>query len=280
LGSDPQLRAIVLGGHGKAFCAGGDLNWMRAMADYSWDQNKADAGALAEMLWTIHSCPLPVVGRIHGDCYAGGVGLAAVCDVLVAADGMHFCLSEAKLGLLPATIGPYVIRALGEQASRRYFTTAERFSAARAHALGFVHEVVPPDAVDARVAEIVAALVANGPAAVKACKRWCRTWPAADRRRAARRHRAPHRRHPRQRRRARGRVGLPGQARPGLEDMTHARTRHHAPDRAGRGAGLGQRACGCMRWSSSPALAGYLGWVPLPAGPAGAAAPAGAGRQG
>jgi methylglutaconyl-CoA hydratase len=171
LGSDPQLRAIVLGGHGKAFCAGGDLNWMRAMADYSWDQNKADAGALAQMLWTIHSCPLPVVGRIHGDCYAGGVGLAAVCDVLVAADGMHFCLSEAKLGLLPATIGPYVIRALGEQASRRYFTTAERFSAARAHALGFVHELVPPDAVDARVAEIVAALVANGPAAVKASKR-------------------------------------------------------------------------------------------------------------
>jgi len=171
LGSEAQLRAIVLGGHGKAFCAGGDLNWMRAMADYSWDQNKADAGALAQMLWTIYSCPLPVVGRIHGDCYAGGVGLAAACDVLVAADGMHFCLSEARLGLLPATIGPYVIRALGEQASRRYFTTAERFSAARAHALGFVHELVAPDAVDARVAEIVAALVANGPAAVKASKR-------------------------------------------------------------------------------------------------------------
>ena len=170
LGAEPDLRAIVLAGHGKAFCAGADLSWMRAMADYSWAQNKADAAGLAQMLWTIWSCPLPVVGRIQGDCYAGGVGLAAVCDVLVAAEGAHFCLSEAKLGLLPATIGPYVLRALGEQASRRYFVTAERFSAAEAKALGFVHEVVAADALDAKVAEIVAALVANGPAAVKACK--------------------------------------------------------------------------------------------------------------
>jgi methylglutaconyl-CoA hydratase len=122
------------------------------------------------MLWTVWSCPVPVVGRIHGDCYAGGVGLAAVCDVLVAAEGMHFCLSEARLGLLPATIGPYVVRALGEQASRRYFVSAERFDAARAHALGFVHELVAPEALDAKVGEIVAALVANGPAAVRACK--------------------------------------------------------------------------------------------------------------
>ncbi len=170
LGADPGLRAIVLAGHGKAFCAGADLSWMRAMADYSWEQNHADATGLAEMLWTIWTCPLPVVGRIQGDCYAGGVGLAAVCDVLVAAEGVQFCLSEAKLGLLPATIGPYVVRALGEQASRRYFTTAERFDAARAQALGFVHEVVVAEALDAKVAEIVAACVANGPAAVKACK--------------------------------------------------------------------------------------------------------------
>jgi methylglutaconyl-CoA hydratase len=112
LGADPGLRVIVLGGRGKAFCAGADLAWMRAMADYSWDENRTDAGKLAEMLWTIYACPLPVVGRIHGDCYAGGVGLAAVCDVLVAAEGVNFCLSEARLGLLPATIGPYVIKAL------------------------------------------------------------------------------------------------------------------------------------------------------------------------
>jgi methylglutaconyl-CoA hydratase len=171
LGAEPGLRAIVLGGHGKAFCAGADLGWMRSMAGYSWEQNHADAARLAEMLWTIWQCPLPVVGRIHGDCYAGGVGLAAVCDVLVAADGVSFCLSEARLGLLPATIGPYVVRALGAQASRRYFVTAERFGAADARSLGFVHEVVAADALDAKVAEIAAAIVANGPAAVQACKR-------------------------------------------------------------------------------------------------------------
>ena len=169
--ADDTLRAIVLGGHGKAFCAGADLSWMRAMADYTWEQNRADAQDLADMLYAIWSCPVPVVGRVHGDCYAGGVGLAAVCDILVAAEGVNFCLSEAKLGLLPATIGPYVVKALGEQASRRYFTTAERFDAARAHALGFVHEVVPAEALDAKVDELVAALVANGPAAVRACKK-------------------------------------------------------------------------------------------------------------
>ena len=170
LSRDDTLRAIVLGGHGKAFCAGADLGWMRAMADYTWAQNRADAQALADMLWAIYRCPVPIVGRIHGDCYAGGVGLAAVCDVLVAAEGAHFCLSEAKLGLLPATISPYVIRALGEQASRRYFTTAERFSATQAHALGLVHEVCAGGALDAKVNEIVAALVANGPMATRACK--------------------------------------------------------------------------------------------------------------
>ena len=168
---DTELRAVVLAGHGKAFCAGADLSWMRTMAGYSWDENQADAARLAQMLWAIYRCPVPVVGRIHGDCYAGGVGLAAVCDVLVATEGLHFCLSEAKLGLLPATIGPYVVKALGEQPSRRYFATAERFSAAQAHTLGFVHEVVTADQLDAKVAEIVALLVANGPAATRACKK-------------------------------------------------------------------------------------------------------------
>jgi methylglutaconyl-CoA hydratase len=171
LGQDPGVRVIVLGGHGKAFCAGADLNWMKSMAGYGWEDNRADASRLAEMLWAIYSCPLPVVGRLHGDCYAGGMGLAACCDVLVAAEGMHFCLSEARLGLLPATISPYVMRAMGEQAARRYFITAERFSAAQARDMGFVHELVAPDALDAKVDEIVALLVANGPAAVKACKR-------------------------------------------------------------------------------------------------------------
>jgi methylglutaconyl-CoA hydratase len=171
LGADTTLRTIVLGGHGKAFCAGADLSWMRAMADYSWEQNRADAQGLADMLWTVYNCPVPVVGRIHGDCYAGGMGLAAVCDVLVAADVATFCLSEAKLGLLPGTISPYVIRALGEQASRRYFITAERFNAAQAHALGFVHALCSGDELDAKVDDIVTAIIDNGPMATRACKR-------------------------------------------------------------------------------------------------------------
>lgn len=168
---DTTLRAVVLGGHGRAFCAGADLAWMKAMSGYTWDENRADAEKLAQMLWTIWSCPVPVVGRVHGDCYAGGVGLASVCDVLVAARGVQFCLSEAKLGLLPATIAPYVVRAMGEQASRRYFISAERFDADAALAMGLVHSVSDADALDATIDAIVQAIVANGPAAVKACKR-------------------------------------------------------------------------------------------------------------
>lgn len=170
LGQRPDLRAIVLAAEGKAFCAGADLNWMKAMAGYSWEENHADATRLADMLWAIYSCPLPVIARVQGDVYAGGVGLVACADVVVAVDTAGFCLSEAKLGLLPATIGPYVVKALGEQASRRYFITAERFSAAEAHRLGLVHEVVAADALDAKVGEITTALTANGPAAVRACK--------------------------------------------------------------------------------------------------------------
>ncbi len=141
------------------------------MAGYSDDENRADALTLAQMLHTIWACPRPVIARIQGDTYAGGVGLAAACDIAVAAEHAHFCLSEARLGLLPATISPYVIRAMGEQASRRYFMTAERFDATEALRLGFVHAVVPADALDAKVAEIAAALVANSPNAVRASKR-------------------------------------------------------------------------------------------------------------
>ena len=169
--SDTGVHAVVVTGAGKAFCAGADLAWMREMADYTWERNRGDAQGLAEMLWAIYRCPVPVVGRIHGDCYAGGVGLASVCDVLVAVESANFCLSEARLGLLPATISPYVIRAMGEQAARRYFVTAERFGATQAAAMGFVHEVcIDAAALDAKVDEIVAALVANGPMALRACK--------------------------------------------------------------------------------------------------------------
>jgi methylglutaconyl-CoA hydratase len=174
LSADKDLRVIVLGAHGKAFCAGADLNWMKAMAGYSWEENRADAQKLADMLWTLDQCPVPIVGRIQGDCYAGGMGLAAICDVLVAVESVTFCLSEARLGLLPATISPYVVRALGEPASRRYMVTAERFSAARAHALGMVHELATPDTLDEKVDELVRTLVANGPKAARECKRLVR----------------------------------------------------------------------------------------------------------
>jgi methylglutaconyl-CoA hydratase len=168
------VRAVVLGGSGKAFCAGADLASMRAIGSATWEQNRADAERLAAMLWTIFSCPVPVVARIHGDCYAGGMGIASVCDIRVAAEDVTFCLSEARLGLLPATISPYVVRAMGEQAARRYFVTAERFGSAEARAMGLIHEVVTADAIDTKVDAIVAAIVANGPMATIACKRLVR----------------------------------------------------------------------------------------------------------
>ena len=169
--ADAGVRAIVLGGSGKAFCAGADLAFMREVGGYTWEQNRADAETLAEMLWTLYTCPVPVVARIHGDCYAGGLGIASVCDIRVVAEGVNFSLSEARLGLLPATISPYVVRAMGEQAARRYFVTAERFGAAEAKGMGFAHEVTAADALDAKVEELVAALVANGPMATRACKK-------------------------------------------------------------------------------------------------------------
>ena len=170
LGAEEDLRAIVLAANGPAFCAGADLNWMKKMAGYTHAENHADALQLAEMLRTIYLCPKPVVAKVQGDCYAGGMGLVAACDIIVAADQVNFCLSEVKLGLIPATISPYVIKAMGENASRRYFMTAERFGAQEALRIGFAHEVVAADALDAKVAEIVKALVNNSPNAVRQAK--------------------------------------------------------------------------------------------------------------
>jgi methylglutaconyl-CoA hydratase len=170
LGEDANLRAIVLAANGPAFCAGADLNWMKKMAGYTHAENHADALQLAEMLRTIYLCPKPVVAKVQGDCYAGGMGLVAACDIIVAAEEANFCLSEVKLGLIPATISPYVIKAMGENAARRYFLTAERFGAQEALRIGFAHEVVSADALDAKVAEIVKALVNNSPNAVQQAK--------------------------------------------------------------------------------------------------------------
>ena len=171
LGQRDDVRCIVLAANGPAFCAGADLNWMRRMADYSHDENIADAAQLAEMLRVIYECPKPTVARIQGDVYAGGMGLVAACDMAVAVDSASFCLSEVRLGLIPATISPYVIRAMGTRASHRYFLTAERFGAAEALRIGFVHEVVAADALDAKVDELLKALTAASPNAVRVCKK-------------------------------------------------------------------------------------------------------------
>ena len=171
LGDDPQVRAIVLMAEGPAFCAGADLNWMRRMADYTRDENIEDAGKLAFMLRAIYECPKPTIARVQGDVYAGGMGLVAACDMAVSVDTANYCLSEVKLGLIPATISPYVIRAMGARAAHRYFLTAERFNAAEALRIGFVHEVVPADQLDAKVGELVNALVSASPNAVRECKK-------------------------------------------------------------------------------------------------------------
>jgi len=170
LGQDPQVRAIVLAAEGPAFCAGADLNWMRRMADYTHAENLLDAAQLAEMLRVIYTCPKPTVARIQGDVYAGGMGLVAACDMAVSVDTANYCLSEVKLGLYPATISPYVIRAMGARAAHRYFLTAERFDAVDALRMGFVHAVVPAEALDDKLAELTQALVSASPNAVKECK--------------------------------------------------------------------------------------------------------------
>jgi len=170
LGQDPQVRAIVLAAEGPAFCAGADLNWMRRMADYTQAENLLDAAQLAEMLRVIYTCPKPTVARIQGDVYAGGMGLVAACDMAVSVNSANYCLSEVKLGLYPATISPYVIRAMGARAAHRCFLTAERFDATEALRIGFVHAVVSPEQLDAKVAELTSALVNASPNAVKECK--------------------------------------------------------------------------------------------------------------
>jgi methylglutaconyl-CoA hydratase len=174
LGQNDLVRVVVLAANGSAFCAGADLNWMKKMAAYTQDENEADALLLADMLRTIYRCPKPVVAKVQGDCYAGGMGLVAACDIAVASEAANFCLSEVKLGLVPATISPYVIKAMGENAARRYFISAERFNALEAHRIGFVHEVAVPEALDGAVAGIVKALSSNSPHAVREAKKLVR----------------------------------------------------------------------------------------------------------
>ena len=171
MGKRDDVRCIVLAAEGSAFCAGADLNWMRRMADYSYDENLADAGKLAQMLRTIALCPKPTIARVQGDVYAGGTGLVAACDIAVAATEAQFCISEVKIGLIPATISPYLVRAMGVRASQRYWLTAERFSAAEALGMGLVTQVASMNTLDAAVDALCRALCAASPSAVRLTKK-------------------------------------------------------------------------------------------------------------
>jgi methylglutaconyl-CoA hydratase len=174
LGADDGIRAIVLAGRGPAFCAGADLDWMRRMASYSMQENRTDARALADMLRVVYECPKPTLARVHGDAYAGGMGLIAACDIAFAAINVNFCLSETRLGLIPATISPYVLRSMGINAARRYFLTAEKFDAAEAYRIGFVHDIAPLDELDARVNTLLGTLMQTSSNAVREAKRLVR----------------------------------------------------------------------------------------------------------
>lgn len=165
VGADESVRIVVLTGQGKGFCAGADLAWMRETADYSVEENYADSGRLGRMLNRLNSLSKPVIGLINGHAFGGGIGLVACCDIAVASAAAKFSLSEVRLGLTPATIGPYVVRKIGQSHARRYFLTAEVFDAARAEEIGLVHLVVTPEELEARCREFVDLLLLGGPRA-------------------------------------------------------------------------------------------------------------------
>jgi methylglutaconyl-CoA hydratase len=183
LDRNASVRAVVLLGEGKSFCAGADLNWMEEVARYSIAENLADATALATMLKTLHRLSKPTIARVHGSAFGGGAGLVACCDIAFASQDATFSFSEAKLGLIPATIAPYVIEAIGARHARRYFLSAERFTAADAYRIGLVHEIYPFDEMDARINELLGSLLVAGPRAQdesKALIRAVRSGPIDD----------------------------------------------------------------------------------------------------
>lgn len=170
LGGDETVRAVVLDARGKSFSAGADLNWMKRMAGYGREENYRDSQALATLMHTLDELPQPTLAAVQGAAIGGGVGLVACCDIALAADRALFALSEVRLGLTPAVISPYVVRAIGERQARRYFVTAERFEATRARELGLVHEVVAAEALAPAVDELLENLLRNGPQAMREAK--------------------------------------------------------------------------------------------------------------
>jgi len=178
-----DVRLVVLTGAGPSFCAGGDVEWMRRSARLSADENEADAAALFEMLRTLDSLTKPTVAIVHGGAYGGGVGLVACCDIAIAASGASFCLSEVKLGLIPATVGPFVVRSIGARQARRFFLTAESIFAEQALAIGLVHQVVAENALGASRERIIDALLMGAPGAqadAKSLIALCETHPTDD----------------------------------------------------------------------------------------------------
>lgn len=170
LGTDEQLHAIVLTGEGRSFSAGADIRWMQETVAYTTEQNLEDAGRLAAMLQTIQDCPCPVLARVNGHAFGGGVGLLAVCDLVIAAEQARFALSEVKLGLAPAVISPFLLRKIGLSHARALFITGERFSAPRALTMGLVHSVVPLERLDEAVQNALHELLTSAPQALRACK--------------------------------------------------------------------------------------------------------------
>lgn len=170
LEADESVRVVILAAAGRSFSAGADLSWMRRMADYTREENLADARGLAELMRTLSALKKPTIAPVQGAAYGGGVGLVACCDVAIASRRATFCLSEVKLGLIPAVISPYVVEAMGARAARRYFQSAEVFDAGEAHRLGLVHEVVAEEELGAAVERLATALLANGPQAMAAAK--------------------------------------------------------------------------------------------------------------
>ena len=170
LAAAPAVRVIVLAGEGRSFSAGADLNWMRRAIELSVEENIADAERMAAMLRSVATCPKPVIARIQGGAYGGGVGLVAAVDWAIAADTARFGFTEARLGLVPATIAPWAVAKIGAGWARKLFLTAELIDAEFALRLGLVHAVVPPERLDAAVAEAVALLLANGSRAMADCK--------------------------------------------------------------------------------------------------------------
>ena len=170
IADNSNVRVMVLGSEGKSFSAGADLEWMKRMASYSYEENLRDASALALMLKTLNEIPQPTIARVQGAAFGGAVGLVSCCDMAVAASAASFSLSEVKIGLVPATISPYVIAAIGQRAARRYFVTAERFDAHRALQLGLVNEVVDAEQLDQEIDRLINTLLANGPEAVTGAK--------------------------------------------------------------------------------------------------------------